>query len=260
MPTFDSNGVSIHYVDEGSGPTIVLVHGFAANLELNWRAPKIIDALIAAGRRVVAIDCRGHGESGKPHDPDAYGGMQMADDVIAMMDHVGIDVADLMGYSMGGMLSASLLVRHPQRFRSVILSGIGDSIVTGALLNSVRTGAMAAAMEAKDAEAVATEDTTARNFRLFADRTGADVGALAAMQRSTRGTFDPAKLADVTLPVMVLIGEGDTLVGSADKLAAAIPGAKFVKVPGDHLTAVGAPALKSAVLGFLAAQSPVVAA
>jgi pimeloyl-ACP methyl ester carboxylesterase len=256
MPTFDSNGVSIHYVDEGSGPAIVLVHGFAANLELNWRAPKIIEALIAAGRRVVAIDCRGHGESGKPHDPDAYGGTQMADDVIAMMDHVGIDVADLMGYSMGGFLSASLLVRQPQRFRSVILSGIGDSIVTGAF-SSVRTGAMAAAMEAKDAASAPDADTTARNFRLFADRTGADVGALAAMQRSTRGTFDPAKLADVTLPVMVLIGEGDTLVGSADKLAAAIPGAKLVKVPGDHLTAVGAPALKSAVLEFLAERSPV---
>lgn len=255
MPTFDSSGVSIHYVDEGTGPTIVLVHGFAANLQLNWRAPKIIDALIAAGRRVVAIDCRGHGESGKPHDPDAYGGTQMADDVIAMMDHVGIDVADLMGYSMGGVLSASLLVRRPERFRSVILAGIGDSIVTGALLSSARTRGLADAMEAKDS--AAATDATARGFRVFAERTDADLGALAAMQRSSRASFDPAKLAAVTLPVMVLIGEGDTLVGSADKLVSAIPGAKLVKVPGDHLTAVGAPALKSAVLEFLAERSPV---
>jgi pimeloyl-ACP methyl ester carboxylesterase len=79
------------------------------------------------------------------------------------------------------------------------------------------------------------------------------------MQRSERGRFDPGKLADVTLPVLVLMGEDDTLVGSADKLAAAIPGARLVKVPGNHLTAVIAPALKTAVLGFLADQSPVAA-
>ena len=240
---------------KAAGRRLCSCTGSRASLQVNWRAPGIIDALVGAGRRVVAMDCRGHGESGKPHDPDAYGGTQMADDVIAMMDHLGIDVADLMGYSMGGVLSASLLVRHPERFRSVILAGIGDSIVTGALLSSARTRGLAEAMEAKDSGA--TADATARGFRVFAERTGADLGALAAMQRSKRASFDPAKLASVTLPVMVLIGEGDTLVGSADKLAAAIPGAKLVKVPGDHLTAVGAPALKSAVLGFLAERSPV---
>src|SRR3990172_7413846 len=129
MPAFDSGGVTINYVVEGSGATIVLVHGFASSLEGNWRAPGIIDALVGAGRRVVALDCRGHGESGKPHDPVPYDDTKMADDVIALMDHLGIGVADLMGYSMGGFLSASLLVRHPERFRSVILSGVGDGMV-----------------------------------------------------------------------------------------------------------------------------------
>jgi pimeloyl-ACP methyl ester carboxylesterase len=247
--------VAINYIDEGSGPVIVLVHGFAASIKTNWRGPGIIDALIRDGRRVVALDCRGHGESGKPHDPDLYGGTNMADDVIGLMDHLHIDVADLMGYSMGGALSASLLVRHGDRFRSVIISGMGDALVNGVLASAERTSGIADAMEAKDGGASVAP--AARAFRVFAERSGNDLGALAAMQRSRRGGFDPQKLADVTLPVMVLIGEGDTLVGSADKLTAAIPGAKLVKVPGDHLSAVGAPELKVAVLGFLAAASPV---
>ena len=257
MPTFDSGGVAIHYVDEGSGPAIVLVHGFAASVQANWRAPGIIDALVQAGRRVVALDCRGHGESGKPLDPAAYGGTKMADDVIALMDHLGIGVADLMGYSMGGFLSASLLVRRPERFRSVILAGIGDAMATGALFNRERTAGIAAAMESADGGK--TADPVLRMFRDLAERTGAGLAALAAMQRSSRSRFDPAKLADVKLPVMVLMGQDDTLVGSADKLAAAIPGAKLLKVPGNHLTAVIAPALKTAVLAFLAEQSPVAA-
>lgn len=254
MPSFDSSGVEINYVVEGAGPTIVLVHGFASSLQGNWRAPGIIDALTAAGRRVVALDCRGHGESGKPHDPRAYDGTAMADDVIALMDHLQIEEVDLMGYSMGGIIAASLLVRRPERFRSVVIGGVGDMLIhrNG---GRARTDAIASAMEARDGSDAA--DETARGFRIFAERTGADLGALAAVQRATRGGFDPQKLRETKRPVMVLIGEGDTLVGSADGLAAMIPGAKLVRVPGDHLTAVIQPALKSAVVAFLAEHSPI---
>jgi pimeloyl-ACP methyl ester carboxylesterase len=257
MPQFDSNGVSINYLVEGDGPAIMLVHGFASSLQGNYRAPGIIDALVKAGRKAVALDCRGHGRSGKPHDPEAYGGSKMADDVIALMDHLGIDRADLMGYSMGGFISSALMISHPERFRSVILSGVGDAILnrTGVAL-SERSSAIARAMEAEDGGA--SENETARNFRIFAERSGNDLAALAAMQRApSRRSADTSKLSETKLPVLVLIGDGDTLVGSGDKLAASIPGAKLVKVPGDHLTAVGAPELKTAVLAFLAEHSPV---
>ncbi len=254
MPEFDSNGVRINYIDEGSGPPVVLVHGFASNLQGNWRAPGIVGALVASGRRVVALDCRGHGRSGKPHDPAAYEGTKMADDVVALMDHLHIDVADLMGYSMGGGIAASLLVRRPERFRSVILSGVGDGIVLGVRPRG-RSEAIASAMEAP--AGARAEDETARNFRTFAERSGNDLEALAAIQRAQRGGYDPAKLSENKLPVMVLIGEGDTLVGSSEKLADAIPGATLVKVPGDHLTAVGQPRFRQAIVDFLARQSPV---
>jgi pimeloyl-ACP methyl ester carboxylesterase len=250
MSTFESNGVSINYIVEGEGPPIVLVHGFASSLEGNWQRTGVIDALVNDGRRVIALDVRGHGKSGTPHDPAAYGGTKMADDVIALMDHLHIPQADLMGYSMGGGIATSLLVRFPERFRKVILSGIGDGTLSGGPARS-RSEAIAQALEAPAGTRI--EDPTARGFRVFAERSGNDLGALAAMQRSTRGGgYDPAKLAETKNHVMVLVGEGDTLVGSADRLAATIPGAKYVKVPGDHLTAFDGDAFREAVIDFLA--------
>lgn len=248
MPTFLSDGVNINYVDEGEGDPVVLVHGFASSLQGNWRASGVFDALVKDGRRVVALDCRGHGRSDKPRDPDAYSGSKMADDVIALMDHLGIEKADLMGYSMGGFISTTILVDHPARLRRVILAGVGDGVLAGGRAPG-QTGAIADALEADDPSSV--KDPTARGFRAFADQSGADRLALAALQRSDRHTYDPAKLADVKLPVMVLIGEGDTLVGDGAKLTAAIPGAKRVIVPGDHLGAPSTPEYTAAVLEFL---------
>jgi len=246
MPEVNRDGVTIRYIDEGSGPPVVLVHGFAASYHYNWRVPGVIDALTGAGHRVVALDCRGHGTSDKPHDPAAYNGTAMADDVLAVMDASGLDRADLVGYSMGGFIASSLLVSHPERFRRVILSGVGDALLAGDLPRE-RSSAIAAAMEGRQ-----TEDETARNFRRFAEATGNDLEALAAMQHAERRRSDPALLRKVALPVMVLIGEGDTLVGSGAALAAAIPGAKHVVVPGDHLSAVGKPAFRQAIVDFLA--------
>lgn len=256
MPELDVEGVPINYIDEGSGPAAVLVHGFASSLQGNWRAPGVVDALVAAGRRVVALDCRGHGRSGKPHEPEAYGRTRMADDVIALIDHLALGVVDLAGYSMGGFISAQLLVRYPERFRSVILAGVGDAILGGGLPRA-RGEAIASALESPDG--ANAENETARGFRIFAERSGNDLQALAAIQRGRGGGYDASKLAETRVPVTVLIGEGDTLVAPADGLAAAIPGATLVRVPGDHLTAVGAPQFRDAIVSFLARVSPVVA-
>jgi len=203
---------------------------------------------------VVALDCRGHGRSGKPHHPEAYGGTKMPDDVMRLMDHLGIAEADLAGYSMGGFISASLLVRHPERFRSVILAGVGGALASG---SGRREGSdeIARALEAPPGER--PENATARGFRAFAEQSGNDLQAMAAIMRSTREGFPAGGLAGVTRPVAVIVGEGDTLVGPGEKLAAAIPGARHVKVPGDHITAVGQPEFRRAILEFLRETSPV---
>lgn len=253
MPEFNSSGVQINYVDQGSGAPVVLVHGFASSLQGNWRAPGIFDALVADGRRVVALDCRGHGRSAKPHDPAAYGDNAMARDVIALMDHLAIDKADLAGYSMGGFISAWLMQHAQERFGSVVLAGVGDALLTGA--RAARAPLIAEALESPEGDK--HPDITARGFRIFAERTGNDLKALAAMQKAPRGSyFDASRLDSVRLPVLVVVGVGDTLVGSADKLAAAIPGARLVTVPGDHLGAVGSPELKEAIRNFLREHSP----
>jgi pimeloyl-ACP methyl ester carboxylesterase len=254
MPELDVEGVPINYIVEGDGPEIVLVHGFASNLHGNWRATGVVAALVESGRRVIALDCRGHGRSGKPYDPAQYGMRRMADDVIALMDHLGVQRADLAGYSMGGFISSRLLVTYPDRWRSVILGGVGDVILEGARSVEVAES-IARAMTAEDGGKSETE--FARGFRLFAERSGNDLQALAAMQRGPRDAFDASKLRELAMPVMVLVGNADTIIRSADRLAATIPGVRYVKLDGDHLTVLGNPGFKQAMVDFLAEHSPV---
>jgi pimeloyl-ACP methyl ester carboxylesterase len=294
MPTFDSAGVSIHYEIFGEGRPIVLVHGFAASLQSNWVAPGWIETLRPI-RRVVALDCRGHGESGKPHDSAAYGNA-MQDDVIRLMDHLGIDKADLFGYSMGGAISMGLMVRYPERFTSVILGGVGgrgprrgpDSPVARTMLAddtasptkrqqcsalrkdgrpcSARAGPSGLCVghfpNARDARRKGgqnkaragpstIEDPVAKGLRIFAERLGNDLKALAAVNQSNRFS-DLDALRDVTLPVLIVVGENDSLVGGAEPLARAIPTARLITIPDrDHLTVVPDQRFKKAVVEFL---------
>jgi pimeloyl-ACP methyl ester carboxylesterase len=176
----------------------------------------------------------------------------MADDVTALMDHLGIEQADLMGYSMGGGIAASQIARNPHRFTAAILSGVGDAIIEG---NAARMSSIAEGMEAKDPDALM--DPTARGFRAFAERSGNDLGALAALQRSGRRISDPEGLSKVSIPVMVLVGKDDELASNCKRLVATIPGARHVVVPGDHLSVFQYPEFKEAVLAFLGQVAPV---
>ena len=242
MPTFDSAGVQIHYEVFGEGRPIVLVHGFAASLQSNWVAPGWIETLRPL-RRVVALDCRGHGESDKPHDPAAYG-HAMQDDVVRLMDHLQIEKADLFGYSMGGAISMGLMVRYPERFASAVLGGVGGRAPRRGPDSPVAHG-----MLAKDASEI--EDPVAKGFRIFAERLGNDLKALAAVNQSNR-FYDVEALRNVTLPVLIVVGENDVLVGGAEPLAKAIPNARLLTIPGrDHLTVVPDERFKQAVVEFL---------
>src|SRR5271168_32182 len=100
MPVFAHGDVEIAFLDEGRGDPIVLVHGFASNKEVNWVYPGWVSTLTRAGRRVIALDNRGHGASTKLYDPAAYHTEEMAGDAVALLDHLGVSTADVMGYSM----------------------------------------------------------------------------------------------------------------------------------------------------------------
>src|SRR5204863_10119417 len=118
------HGVQIQYVDKGRGAPVVLLHGFTGSYARHWEAPGVLDAVESAGYRVIAMDCRGHGQSGKPHEVAKYG-LEMVEDVIRLLDHLHIDRAHVVGYSMGGAIANQLLVRYPARLRSVTLLGAG---------------------------------------------------------------------------------------------------------------------------------------
>lgn len=248
---FESDGVPIHYEVFSQGKPIVLLHGFASNLQGNWVATGWVDTLSPI-RRVITLDCRGHGLSGKPYTSRAYAGDQMPDDVLRLMDHLRIEKADLFGYSMGARISLRLLLRHPERFTSVVLGGIGNL-----LARQMEKGRpnVAEALLAPDPSTIT--DRTAKGFRVFAEANKNDLKALAAYMRAPRAALDQARLQQVALPVLIVNGEADAQVGSPDELATAIPGARLVKIPErDHITVVPDPRFKETVVHFLTEQSP----
>ncbi|MFO1100227.1 MAG: alpha/beta hydrolase [Xanthobacteraceae bacterium] len=246
MPTFRHGPVEIAFLDEGEGEPIVLVHGFASNKEVNWVATRWVATLTRARRRVIAPDMRGHGASTKFYDPAAYHTSVMADDVRALLDHLGLGWADILGYSMGARIAAFLALGDPERVRSAILGGLGIRLVESAGLPEN----IAEALEAPSAADV--HDPKARVFRDFAEETGSDRAALAACIRGSRQTLTRAEAGRIGVPVLVAVGTEDDVAGSPHELAALIPDAQAVDIPRrDHMRAVGDRVFKQAVLAFL---------
>ena len=206
IASFD--GTPIAYTVEGHGPPVLLLHGFAADHHANWVEPGIVNALIGAERQVIATDARGHGRSGKPHDPSSYAGDAMVRDAQAVLDHLGVTEVDVVGYSMGAMVSARLVSVDP-RARSVVLGGVGGNLMPPEPAEGQPR--IADALEAEDPSTI--HGAVARAFRAFADRTGADRLALAAIERSTSLRY-PVDFAAITVPALVLVGDADALVGS----------------------------------------------
>lgn len=246
MPSFNSDGVSIAFVDEGEGPPILLIHGFASNVATNWEGPGWIAALKESGRRVVAFDNRGHGRSEKLYEPERYGAPLMAEDARRLLDHLGIEKADVLGYSMGARIAAFLVLKHPNRVRSVVFGGLGINMVRG----MVGSGPLAKALEARSIAEVTND--TARSFRAFAETSKSDLTALAACMRGPREKLTAEQLAGIEVPTLVAVGTEDVIGGSGDELAALIPNAKLLSIEGrDHMKAVGDAHFKQGVLDFL---------
>jgi pimeloyl-ACP methyl ester carboxylesterase len=172
----------------------------------------------------------------------------MAEDVRALMDHLGIARADVMGYSMGGRITAFLAVNHPERVRSAIIGGLGIRLIEGH--GGGLAEVIAAALEAPSLADVS--DPTGRTFRAFAEQTKSDLKALAACMRRPRQTLTRGQVAGITAPVLVAVGSKDDVAGSGPALAALIPGARALDIPGrDHMMAVGDKVFKAGVLEFL---------
>jgi pimeloyl-ACP methyl ester carboxylesterase len=246
MPSFTYNDTTIAYLDEGAGDPVVLVHGFASNKEVNWVFPGWIVPLKEAGFRVIALDNRGHGASSKFYETERYHIPEMTKDVIALLDHLKIEKADLVGYSMGARISAYAASHYPSRVRSATLGGMGIN-----LCQSVSSGnTVAKALEADRFEDV--KDQTGREFRKFAEQTKSDLKALAALSYSHQRIVPREDAARIRVPVLVVVGTKDDIAGSGEELAELIPGSKFVPLQDrDHMRTVGDTRFKQAVIDFL---------
>jgi pimeloyl-ACP methyl ester carboxylesterase len=246
MPSFHNGAVEIAYLDEGEGDPIVLIHGFASSKNVNWVYPTWVSDLRKDGRRVIALDNRGHGESAKLYDPAQYSIPAMASDALALMDHLDIARADVMGYSLGARIAAWLGLKQPARLRSAILGGIGIAMIEGGGPGEN----VATALEAPTLEDVT--DPVGRTFRAFADQTRSDRLALAACLRGSRGLMSPEEAAAVAVPVLIAVGTADEVAGSAQALGKIIPGSEVLDIPNrDHMRAVGDKVYKAGVTDFL---------
>jgi pimeloyl-ACP methyl ester carboxylesterase len=252
MQVFESDGVEIAFIDgppESSdrGEPILLVHGFASNHRVNWVDPRWVTTLSRDGRRVVAFDNRGHGRSQKLYDPAAYATERMAEDARRLLDHLGIERADVMGYSMGARIGAFLAIGRPDRVRSLVLGGLGAHLVDSAGLPL----GIAEALEGPAGTVL--DNPMQRMFRNFADSTGSDLRALAACIRGSRESLGPDALGRIFCPVLVAVGTKDPIAGDPRGLAALLPDAEVLDIPDrDHNLAVGDKAYKKGVLEFLA--------
>src|SRR5438874_13671512 len=242
---FDSDGVRLHYEVDGPerGLPLVAVHGFASDYRLNWVGSRWQETLTNAGFRVVGLDCRGHGHSDKPHEEAAYAVDIMARDVVRLLDELDIPSAAYLGYSMGARIGLEVVLDFPERITRAVLGGIGAA---GAIDSA---GAIAHALRAGEP----TDDPIAQTFYRFASsRPINDLQALASCITGLRPDADPQRLSSITTPILVVVGEKDTIARGAPELVELIPTARLVTIPGrDHMSAVPAREFKQAALELL---------
>src|SRR5580693_4597600 len=245
---FDSDGVRLHYEVHGSerGAPLVVVHGFASDYRLNWVGTRWQEALTTAGFRVVGLDCRGHGQSDKPHDSAAYAIGIMGRDVTRLLDHLEVSSAGYLGYSMGARIGLQVVMDSPDRVRRAVLGGIGAS---GSIRNA---DAIAAAFLRGEP----SDDPIAQSFCRFATaRPTNDLVALAACIMGLQPRWDPAKLSAIRTPILVAAGDRDELAPDAPELVELIPSSRLVTIAGrDHMGAVPAREFKQAAIDFLSAE------
>ncbi|MDQ1373376.1 MAG: hypothetical protein QOJ09_714 [Actinomycetota bacterium] len=218
---------------------VVLVHGFASSFHRNWREPGWVDLLEEGGRPVIAVDLLGHGDAPKPHDPQAYADLESGVDAVLPDGPV-----DGLGFSLGARVLLTLACRTPGRFGRIVVGGVGEN-----LFRDDKTDAVARAMEGGPLP----DHPEAQAFARFAQGSGNDAAALAAVLRRPAPPLTPDMLAAVTCPVLVVLGDRD-FAGPPNPLVDALPNATLVTLKNvDHLATPTDFGFIDATLEFLGA-------
>jgi pimeloyl-ACP methyl ester carboxylesterase len=251
MTLLNTNGMEIHFTDQGTGDGVVLVHGFAASAQENWVKAGWVSMLARANRRVITIDLRGHGQSAKSYEANDYSLALMAGDVIAVVEHLQVKKPDLIGFSLGARVAIEVLRQRGDRFLLGVLCGVGAKLLDPR--SESQSAAFAETMESESESG--TGDDLAKRFRQFAEGQGQDLKALACVMRSMNRAgmpWTPEMLAQIRNEVLVIAGIGDELAGSAASLAAKFSNAKGKQIPGcGHMDCLTQPMFKAGVMDFL---------
>lgn len=243
------DGTALAFERHGEGPAIVLVHGFGSSRVQNWKSTGWYGGLMGAGFAIVAMDCRGHGDSGKPHEDAAYGHDRMAEDVAVVMDACDLPRALILGYSMGGFIGLRLLAAHPQRVVKLAIAGVGESYLQDGLAAPGARAVLAQALLTPDEDTIT--DPRAKMFRAFADQPGKDRLALAACMRAMSPHLPLETLSRLQRPILVVDGSEDETAGAPEPLAATFADGHAVTIAGrDHMSAVGDKNTRQAVIDF----------
>ncbi len=251
---FDSNGVSIHYTDEGEGEPVLLIHGLAANADLNWRRSGIV-RMLSRDFRVITFDLRGHGLSGQPTDPKLYG-IEVVEDAVRLMDHLEVESAHVAGYSLGGFLALKLLEDHPGRVRCAALCAAGwkDPEDESEIPSPYRPPEIEALRPVKTAGLF-------KSLRNWGGRQVVNRTAVKAMRKTfTALAVKKTTLEENTVPAMCVIGTQDGLLPLARDLKAHMKNLEYTEIPGaGHMGLLFKAEFRRLLREFLAAHKGVAA-
>jgi pimeloyl-ACP methyl ester carboxylesterase len=252
MPYFDSGAVRLHYLDQGDGPAVVLIHSMASNLQHSWIETGWIDHLRPA-HRVVAMDCRGHGLTTKSYEPDFYTADKMADDAVALLDHLGCGRVLLVGYSMGACVALNMAVRYGGRVRAIVIGGVSSRAYKEPPREQLER--LVEVLRAGDTSGFTNK--AALFMRSFCVKNGNDPKALAAFSLHRRPDVEQSELASIGAPVLIAAGTRDAVVQGVDELARSIPDARVMTLEGrTHVDALSDPSFHRATMEFFAAAPP----
>ena len=251
LQSFRHDGFDLAYLDRspaaGPGDPVLMIHGFASSHYVNWVAPGWFKTLNDAGYRAIALDNRGHGSSSRSYEAADYTPRAMAGDAAALLAHLGIARAHVMGYSMGARVSAFLALSDPDKVATLVLGGLGIGLVDGV----GDWDPIGEALLAEDAAAIT--HARGKTFRAFADQTRSDRRALAACIVGSRDELSEGQVSLIAQPTLIAVGTKDDIAGSPDELAALMPNATAFAIEGrDHMLSVGDRTFKRRVLEFYA--------
>ncbi|RCL03551.1 MAG: Hydrolase or acyltransferase [Candidatus Tokpelaia sp. JSC161] len=242
---FKRDGIRLAFQEKGKGDPVLLIHGFASSGYVNWVLSGWFQILTEKGYRAIAIDNRGHGSSDKSYDSAFYRLDSMAYDAAALLTHLGIEKAHVMGYSMGAKISACMALRVSEKVRSVVFGGLGIGLVTG----TENWHTVAEALLVNDLKMIT--NARAMMFRKFADSTRSDRKALAACLMLEKKDLTVTEVRQIKSPVLVAVGTKDEISGKPEPLVSLLSKGELLLIPErNHMLAVGDKIYKEGVLKF----------